>query len=410
MHVYLDGSYSMAGFVRGVTPTVRPHEDLLAILDSFATARRVQPSYARFGVKVAAVPATGIRDYAKASAYECRGCDNQESRIDEVLKLVKRPANGRLTLVVTDLWLSSTAYSGSPQVALGGPLTEILSQGRSVGVMGVRAPYAGRIPDLSKKNRGYEGVRERPLFILAIGSEADVSAFHTALVQSGSPSFAQGRMKFSLFAPQSGNPWRAARNAPLRAEGLGAVQGAALSGVLTPGIQQFRFRPARGGRITTVMDAQRGVAQGAVWSGPLTGSTKVWLLRNAGAFKRCKLDAWTPYSPLSGAWTTIRGKPTTAQFALTPASAAVLAPGKTYLISAYLGARQLESPNPANGWMRDWSFTADQEDALVARRTAFFKVLNLDDLAANLEAAVDRAAPPTGRVQAATTFMVKVER
>lgn len=399
----------MIGYVRAATASVRPHGDLLAVIDSFSSRRSAPVSYARFGARIAPIPAAGASAYARTEPYDCRGCDNQESRIDEVLKVVRQPAAGRLTLVVTDLWLNNTAFMGSSQVALGGPLTDILRQGRSVGVIGIRAPYSGKIYDLSSQGP-YAGARERPLFILAIGSEAEVGAFYSALIQSGSPSFAPDRLQYSLFSPASGNPWRAAPRGAFRAEGVGAIQGAAVPSLMVPGLQQFRYKPGKGGRIVGVIDAAQGTAPGAVWSGPLSATTRVWMLSDPGGLKRCKAGTWVTFAPLRGAWTTLTGRPTSAQLALTPRTAAGLAVGRTYLIAGYLGATTLNSPNPANKWMRDWSFTPAQEAALVRSHPSFFKVLNLADLASILEASVDRVKPPSGRVQAATAFLVKVER
>jgi hypothetical protein len=406
VQVFIDGSASMGGYLRATTQSIRPHGDFLSVVGSFSAARGVSPSYFRFGARIAPISSQsgGVSAYATPTPYSCRGCDNQESRIDEVLKVASQGPAGRLTLVVTDMWLSDSAFPSSAQVALGGPLAEILRQGKSVGIIGVRAPYTGPIYDLKSR---YAGATERPLFILAIGSEAEVSAFRAALAQSGSPSFSQDRLRYSLFSVGSGNPWRT--NAQLGPVGTGVLQTTVLPNLLVPSLRQFRWAPKKGGRIEGIVDAARGAAPGAVWSGKLTGSTKVWLLKDPGGLKRCKPGTWQPYAPLKGAWRSVPGKDTQAQFSLGTGSGQGLVPGKTYLVAGYLGASTLQNPNPANAWMREWSFDEAEERSLVARKPKFFKVLHLGDLASILEEAVDRNKPPSGRIQAATAFVVRVE-
>lgn len=406
VQVFIDGSASMGGYLRASTQSIRPHGDFLSVVGTFSAAKKISANYFRFGARIAPIPgqAIGASAYATPAPYSCRGCDNQESRIDEVLRVASQAPAGRLTLVVTDMWLSDSAFPGSAQVALGGPLAEILRQGKSVGIIGIRAPYTGPIFDLKSR---YAGSTERPLFILAIGSEAEVSAFYTALTQSGSPSFRQDRLRFSLFSAGSGNPWRT--NAQLGPVGAGVLQTTVLPNLLLPSVRQFRWAPGKGGRIEGMVDAARGAAPGAVWSGKLTGSTRVWLLKEPGGLKSCKPGTWQPYAPLKAAWRTVPGKSTQAQFSLGAASGAGLVPGKTYLVVGYLGASTLDTPNPADAWMREWSFEEAEERALVAKRPKFFKVLHLGDLAGILEGAVDRAKPPSGRIQAATAFVVRVE-
>lgn len=405
--VHIDGSASMGGYPRASTRSLRPHGDFLSVVASLAGSRKLPVAFYRFGAEIKPIPggAAGASAFATPAPYFCRGCDNQQSRIDKVFTLASRAPTDRLTLVVTDMWLSDSAFTGSAQVALGGPLTEILRQGRSVGIIGVRAPYSGPILDLPSR---YAGSTERPLFLVAIGSEAEVSAFYRALLNSGSPSFSRDRIRYSLFSTASGNPWRT--GAQLGPAGPGVTETTVLPGLMMAGLRQFRWARGKGGRVEGVVDVARGVAPGSVWSGKLSGSTKVWLLRDARGLGKCKPGTWQAYTPLRGAWTTVRGKPSQAKLSLTGSSGAGLVPGKTYLVAGFLGADKLDSPNPASAWMREWSFDEAEERELVARRPKFFKVLHLGDLASILEGAVDRTRPPGGRIQAATAFVVKVER
>src|SRR3989338_7663702 len=71
VQVYLDGSYSMIGYVRAASASVRPHGDLLAVIDSFSSRRSAPVSYARFGARIAPIPAAGASAYARTEPYDC---------------------------------------------------------------------------------------------------------------------------------------------------------------------------------------------------------------------------------------------------------------------------------------------------------------------------------------------------
>jgi hypothetical protein len=48
-------------------------------------------------------------------------CDNQESRLDVVLRKVAESPAGTLSVIVTDLWLSTSDLAASGPVAVGAP-------------------------------------------------------------------------------------------------------------------------------------------------------------------------------------------------------------------------------------------------------------------------------------------------
>ncbi len=409
MEVYLDGSYSMVGYADGATGSLRPMGDALAVLDNFSASRRLPSRYYRFGKAIAPLQgAAQAVEFARPGPYRCGRCDNQESRIDLVLNTIRDQRTRSLSVVITDLWLDDTAFSGSAQVALGIPLTDILRQGRSIAVVGLQAPYKGRIYDMPG-GHPYDGASERPLFAVIIGTRAEVGAVVRAMATSGSPSFTPQRLRYALFSTEPVDPWRAGR-APLRAGGAGAQEGAALPEMISPGLQQFRYRVGTGSQIAGVLDASQGIPPAAVWAGPLAGSTRVWVLQDQGGLKSCRSGTWAPFSPLRQAWRGVGGAPRSAQFVFSDQTAGVLAPGRSYLVAGVLGPSALQMPNPAAQWMRDWSFDADQAGALVARRPAFFKTLNLGDLAGIMEQAIERAKPPSGRAMVAFAIVVKVDR
>jgi len=144
MRVFWDGSESIAGYVDGATDSVRPLGDLQPLLASHAREAGVQAQWLRFGERISPLPSgSGL---ASTGFYRCgrqANCDNQESRIDNVLTRIADRSGPGLDVVVTDLWLSNTAFQGSAEIALGQPIRALLAKGKSIGVIDLRAPYAG---------------------------------------------------------------------------------------------------------------------------------------------------------------------------------------------------------------------------------------------------------------------------
>jgi len=408
LNVYLDGSGSMAGYAAGATQDMRPLGDLIATLTQSARTRGVHIQFSAFGKSIRPIgggPA-GVDRYATVSAYRCQGCDNQESHIDAVLRQIADGDRAGVSVVVTDFWLDNRSFAGSPQVALGGPLSEILGQGRTIGVMGVRSPFKGRIYDFPSGGM-YADATERPLFVLLIGGSADVAATYAALVQSSSPALSSSLNHYSVFSTHVDGAWVSAR--ALSPVGGGVTRAVSIAPERLPNVQQFALRRdtaalQRGG-IEGVFDAGGAMPVGAVWSGPLKASTRVWRLRDEGSLAGCGPQTWTELNSLTGAWLPAGGA--RARFVLSPATSPLMPGGGIYFVAGYLGVKRLDAPNPADAWMRDWSFNASQEASLRSRRARFFPTLNLADLAGAMESSLARAAP-NGIDTVAVGFVVKV--
>ena len=412
MHVYWDGSLSMLGYVDGQSSTVRPLGDAQILLHDFAQSHNLRQDWSKFGAQIA-----GVRDpgtLATKDSYTCqgrRGCDNRQSRMDSVLNAMAASDPSTLNVMVTDLWLSDDSFTGSPQVALGGPLRALLRQGRSIGLVGVRAPYAGPVYDLPSKSR-YMGASERPLFVLLVGPRAEVMGAYAALARSGSPSFTPERTHFSLFTAAPAQSWLGAASG-VHASGASALPTTVLPVDAVGGLPQYRFRMGAakaGGAISAHVDGAGRVLPGAVWAGPLTAATKVYLLGDEHALGRCAATAWQAFPALRGAWRQTPGSASAADFTFDARTAAGVVPGRDYLVVASLGAKTVSRPNPADAWIRDWGFSPDEEPGYVAKKPKFFKTLNLGDVASLLEGALADTTPAQGRDLAQFGFIVKVDR
>lgn len=385
VNVYLDGSQSMSGFAQKSDNPVKALADLLRIVADKSQRDGTKVSYFAFGKSVTPIAAGRASTYATPVPYNCTGCDNQESHIDDVLRAALEQPPASLTLIVTDLWLDNKSFYGSSQVALGGPLKDLLASGRAVGVVGVSAPFRGKVYDLPGYG-SYQLDGEKPLIVLAIGPEADVSAFVSAMRKSGSPAFSDANLKYTLFSRPTSS--RLA-SAPSPAGG-GVKVLPALDGL--PQLKHYSFdtslagKPGQNGKIAGRYSVAESVRPGAMWKGKPAAKTRVWALSDPDDLAKCGPQTWTEVKPLPGSW---KGGPQgTGDFALNSASAKSLIGGRTYLVAGTLGTAGLQVPGPASDWMREWSLAPAQTGEFLATKPKRFKTLNLADIAGLLEQGV----------------------
>lgn len=405
VHIYWDGSESIAGYVDGASQSVRPLGDLQPLIANHAR-KNGGARWFRFGEAVA--PLASGNALATTGFYRCRGqtgCDNLESRIDTVLARIAGRTDPGLSIVVTDMWLSNTAFQGSAEIALGQPIRAILAKGQSIGLIGLRAPYAGPVYDVPGVGT-HRGARQRPLYVMLIGSRLEVLSAYRDLSRSGSPALAAERLRFALFTPEPASDW------------LGAAAPFQITGDVTPMrlidgegaevVPQFRvsLEDLRSGRaqLRAPIDAKAMILPGAVWRGPLGARTRVW--RRAGD---CASGAWIQEPPLSGAWSVADVNAGAAVLTLNGVSTAGLVAGGDYLIQADLTARALEAAPPETKWMRDWSVSPERARSVSAARPDFFPTLDLAALAEQLEAGLRDTAPPNGLPLATATLILRVE-
>jgi hypothetical protein len=149
---------------------------------------------------------------------------------------------------------------------------------------------------------------------------------------------------------------------------------------------------------SAVYDAvpEAGIWPGAVWRGPTTPTAELYELRDPSGV--CHADplarVWGPVGSYSGGW--VRedraGSGAPRRFELRPQEAvAQLPPGKTYLLVATQRRDGVDSPNPADDWMRRWSFNASTAPAVLAAKPAFFPTLDLAETAGLLEESLNEA-------------------
>jgi hypothetical protein len=395
--IYLDGSASMAGFIRGANADERPLADLVGFLPTFGPVAKGKVSILRFDRRITELKPSEAARMQTAEGYLCPpgkpDCDAQESHVDQALAKIAGEDARSLSVVVSDLWLANSEVLTTGGVALSKPLADILASGRSIAIYGFESPYAGRVSDLPSGAKNVVASR-RHLFLVVAGPLRRLEAFHEAMRRAPSASIARaltnGQAHRSLFtldpviAAAGTQRFQAEPKSLLTKANFLTVR----SGVRVPQFHLEKGKALRAGSTDIPGAVWQGVAeadiaQGAVWQGASRGSTKLY--RQTGDGCSPGGGDWRAEGTLRGGWS----DDAKASFKLDPTELATLPAGR-YLLVGDVRRTSLESPNSATQWMRDWSFGAADEAAAIKRPV--MPTLNLAETARLLEAALAQSA------------------
>lgn len=423
---YVDHSGSMAGFIRAETGDEQPLRDLIATLPDAAGIDDAALKRRLFGKTIQELPASRANDLLKYDTYACPShapaCDNQESHLDLALGAIAGAGARELSFIVTDLWLDNSDLMTSGAVALSAPLQKILASGRSVAIYGMPAPYTGRVYDLPS-GKAFSIASKRPLFLLAIGPVDRLERFNDRLKRSPSKfiadGIAKGRIKHSIFTltPEAA---AAVPSAPfgVLAPNRAIRPGAVMAAKRAVHIQQFivdrrglndSSRPATQAE-SNVNPSWTGpndsaLLSGAVWKGPTRTRTTVWKLDRDR--QDCSAVDWREWGIYNGGWSD--RSPGYGVFDLNPKEVVdnLRDPG-VYLITGEVIRTSLLIPNPGDGWMRDWSFSSEDESHILASPPAVFPTLNLSEMARLMENVLASAAERSPSVVGGFSVAVKI--
>jgi len=419
----------MAGYLRAESGDTQPFKDLIATVPSTAGVDSGTVRRFLFGKTLRETPAASAGDLLKDGTYSCRDhaktCDNQESRLDLALAAIAAEGKQSLSFLISDLWLENSEIRTSGAVALAEPLKKILASGRSISVYGIPAPYAGKVYDLpSRKDVSINA--KRPLFLLVVGPVDRLVQFDAQLPRSPSRYLAagvqSGVIKHSLFTLTPGG--RGARSSsPFTGAGPGSgiMPGVVMSPRRGLQIQRLVVQPqgvkaALAGRATPDTALPRwtgpsedGMLPGAVWRGPVATRTMVWKLRHDDQ-EHCDVSDWLPWGQYSGGWNAAPGS-NAATFVLRPDElTANFGKPDVYLIAGQVVRTSLETPNPADAWMRDWSFAPEDEARVVAKPAAVFPTLNLSETARLLENVLASSAERSPAIVGGFSAAIKLQQ
>lgn len=394
--IYLDGSASMVGYIRGGDATKRLMPDLVGMLPELPQIDRGSTTVWRFDRTFTELDQAGREKMQTEAGYLCPAgnpnCDAQESHIDAVFEKIADEPSDALSVVVSDLWLVNDEVLTSSGVAFARPFGTILSSGRGIAVYGFESPYAGRVSDLPSNRRDVTATG-RYIFVMVAGPQARLDAFHRAMVQAPSAriaeAFTNGTARHALFSlepaiiSQSTQAIAAAPGSALTKQVfLPPKQGVALPQFALDREAALRnTKPDPGATWPGI--AAANVRPGAIWQGPIKGQTRVW--RQVSDSCAPKGADWRAEGTLAGGWS----DDGTGRFTLDPAQLAQIGTG-TFLIVGEATRVSLSSPNPDSQWMRDWSFASSGEAEAIAR--PIVPTLNLAETARLLELALLDAA------------------
>ncbi len=390
VYVFYDGSGSMAGYASArlpATPQARAYVDLATGLPQILSlAFPAEVRLHRFGRAIHPISDAEIAKLGQEGSYLCKGCDIEESRIDKILTQAALGSSNELFIVFTDLFLTEQHLIRSASAALHGPITEILRSGRSIGLLGVRSGFLGTIHDLPSGGK-YQGAKERPFYVLLIGPAPAIQHLQRRLAVDYLRDLPSDAHRFVLFTtkvvqkPLEGASWP--RDAFALADG--AQPAALLHRQEQEELQQFRIAGVFAPPEANIPIAPALTPFAAVPSA-FDIRQQVWLRLDSASATTCatwhSLNQRSPLLAIQPDDDAIR-----LQFG-SPTAMRELPPRKVYLFRFDVRVTQIQVDSASMRWLRDWSFDASDEAALLAKKPTFFPTLHLRRLAETMTAIV----------------------
>lgn len=146
--------------------------------------------YQNFGTDVNPMEDRDVSKVKTKKFYECSGssvsCDNQSSKIQEIFKIAEDYPEAT-HIVVTHLSLQDRQLVGSESKQIRGPLTSLLKQGKSIGIIGVMNSFNGKIDNIPTKEGEYTeylDAETRPFYILVIGNQDNINRIKDEIVEN----------------------------------------------------------------------------------------------------------------------------------------------------------------------------------------------------------------------------------
>lgn len=398
IHVYLDGSGSMSGYVN----QPKPGSDGLWILNamipslpSLASAGGGKVYFYRAGDGRAAdlgqvdKPLTDqqLKETVRPSWYV-----GKDAPLDVPLaQAVTRPPQD-VTIVVTDLFLSDAEMAGESFYALRRPMATALRENRSIGILGIRHNFNGTIYDIPGAVSQYRDASVRPLMLLMVGPAARI----LALKERFDTEFLRERpeqSRFILFTPATALGFRGLEHWGDRY--LGPTQVLSPTRAFEPSLANTKIPQVEFSKKAEAVGGQ--IALGDLWQkhglypGGLRVETRLWRLANRSG--KCE-DRWELTEIQSPALTASMDATLNVKFEILPEESREDADvGRHLVVSQFtLSGLQL---GPTGRWLTEWGFNQQEADSLVAKKPKFFPALNLSRIGNALRDVLAEAARDT---------------
>lgn len=191
VHVFLDGTSSMKGFI--VPGLATRYQQVLPLLES--TVERgwsnAQLNFYRFGSVIEELPDRRYLEAQRQKFYEAKEIRQRtliQNVLDHNLQDDENSPENVLTVIVTDLFQTDVDVN-----LISKKIKEIfINRNLAVGIVGFKSQFDGTVFDVGPNNYSFDYRTDnnnlssfRPFYILAFGKHADISNYFEAMFKDG---------------------------------------------------------------------------------------------------------------------------------------------------------------------------------------------------------------------------------
>ena len=188
--VFFDQSKTMQGFTIDQPGQENLYVNIVDDIQQISENIGSDIIYQNFGTEINPMEDRDVSKVKTKKFYECSGssvaCDNQSSKIQEIFKIAEEIPEAT-HIVVTHLALQDRQLVGSESKQIRGPLTSILKQGKSIGIIGIMNSFNGKIDNIPTKDGEYTeylDAETRPFYILVIGNQDNINLIKDEIVEN----------------------------------------------------------------------------------------------------------------------------------------------------------------------------------------------------------------------------------
>ena len=188
--VFFDQSKTMQGFTIDQPGQENLYVNIVDDIQQISENIGSDIIYQNFGTGINPMEDRDVSKVKTKKFYECSGssveCDNQSSKIQEIFKIAEEIPEAT-HIVVTHLSLQDRQLVGSESKQIRGPLTSLLKQGKSIGIIGIMNSFNGKIDNIPTKEGEYTeylDAETRPFYILVIGNQDNINRIKDEIVEN----------------------------------------------------------------------------------------------------------------------------------------------------------------------------------------------------------------------------------
>mgnify|MGYP000052930525 CR=1 FL=1 len=179
--VFFDQSTTMQGFTIDQPGQENLYVNIVDDIQQVAENIGSDTIYQNFGSDIKPMSDRDVAKVKTPKFYECSGssveCNNQFSSIKEIFSIAEDEPEAT-HIVITHLNLQDSQLLASDRESITGPLTSILKQGKSIGIIGVMNSFNGKIDNIPLRSGEYTeylDAETRPFYILVIGNQDNIN-------------------------------------------------------------------------------------------------------------------------------------------------------------------------------------------------------------------------------------------